>query len=182
MSSTQVDRDRRRALEFVRQERYDDALHLFESIVSTSDHPWDYLWRAHLNLINDNHSGALKDYEKVLEIDPFDRASLYHAALIYATSPIEELRNGARALELSRRAEQESNGEWRILALVAASYAECGDFDNALEFANSALRGAPQEMYDRLVDRIEGYRNNMPCRLSFDDYRIDEGDLRFTEG
>ena len=173
MNNIQVDRDRSKALQFVQDGRYDDALEIFELIVSRSDHPWDYLWRAHLNLLLGNHRDALSDYELVLDRDPSDRSALYHAALIYATSPVEELRNGARALQLARVANQALKSDWRILALVAASFAECGDFANAIKYANDAMVDAPQAIRERLIDRVVGYDNSEPCRLAFEDFRID---------
>lgn len=87
---------------------------------------------------------AISQLQKVLEIQPADKSALKNLAAIawrLATSPDAAQRNGKKAVELARRANELSLGEDPVvLQTLAAAYAECGDFSEAVATAQRALQ------------------------------------------
>ena len=79
---------------------------------------------------------AIKHYEKALEISPQSVSALNNLAWLLATGSNASLRNGARAIELARQADQLSGGtNALVLRTLAAAYAEAGQFGKAIESA-----------------------------------------------
>ena len=59
-------------------------------------------------------------------------------AFALATSPVDHVRNGPKAVELAKRAVEWSGGEPAAMDALAAAYAETGQFADALRVANEA--------------------------------------------
>jgi tetratricopeptide (TPR) repeat protein len=120
-------------------------------------------WRArgdaYLSL--GKHKEAIEDYNKVLEIHqnlqegaiqedqdkvPDDEHVLNNLAWVLATSPVDELRDGKRAIELATKAAEASEyKEAYILSTLASAYAETGDFENATKWIQKAMEINQQE-------------------------------------
>jgi tetratricopeptide (TPR) repeat protein len=84
---------------------------------------------------------AITQYQKALQLNPADPAIQNTLAWLLATAPEAPLRDGAKALELARQANQGTGGENpAILRTVAAACAEAGQFPEAVEAAQHALR------------------------------------------
>ncbi|KLU05841.1 TPR repeat protein [Rhodopirellula islandica] len=130
-----------------------------------------------------DHAEAIADYEKALtnldaekEADSIILPSvLNNLAWVLATSPKDEVRNGARSLELGLRAvEMTEEAEGHILSTLAAGYAEAGDFENAIKWSEKAVEAAKKEIADgadeesvqleQLQEELESYRANEPWR------------------
>src|SRR5208282_4761389 len=85
--------------------------------------------------------GAMSQFQKVLELQPNDADIHNVVAWMLATSPEATVRDGARAIELARRANQLSAGDDpMILRTLAAAYAEAGRFPEAVSTAQRALQ------------------------------------------
>ncbi len=83
---------------------------------------------------------AVAHYEEAVRINPKNLIAHNDLAWILATSPEASLRNGARAVELARRASQISGDiHPALLQTLAAAYAETGRFAEADETAERAL-------------------------------------------
>ncbi len=82
---------------------------------------------------------AMAHYEQALEIDSYDAEAAGKLAWLLATCPNDNLRNGARAVELAERAASVSGGKKpEILDALAAANAEAGRFPEAIATARRA--------------------------------------------
>ena len=114
-----------------------------------------------------NHEEALADLEVALTLKPDDSGVLNNLAWLLATSPDDELRDGARAIELATKACEVT--EWRqahIISTLAAGYAEQGDFDNARKYSRKAVEagGVDDEVSQQLRGEFESYEQGKPWR------------------
>jgi tetratricopeptide (TPR) repeat protein len=83
---------------------------------------------------------AMADYEQALRLDPKLLTAFDRLAWLLATCPKDEVRDGTRALRLAMKAcDLEVWEESHALETVAAAYAECGDFSQAVRFQTKAI-------------------------------------------
>jgi len=99
---------------------------------------------------------------------PADHAlGLRDYAWFLATCPEAEYRDGAKALELARRAARELTGDPRVLDVLSAASAAAGDFTAAEDFgraAITALAGRNADYERALRERLSGYAERRPYR------------------
>jgi protein O-mannosyl-transferase len=112
---------------------------------------------------------AIMQYEKALKISPGSVSAQNNLAWVLATCSDASLRNGSKALELARQADQLSGGDNPVvLRSLAAAYAEVGQFAKAVEVAQGALRLAVEQRYralgEALQEEMTHYRVNLPYR------------------
>jgi protein O-mannosyl-transferase len=99
---------------------------------------------------------AIQHYEKALEISPQSVSALNNLAWLLATSYNAPLRNGARAIQLARQADQLSQGaNALVLRTLAAGYAEAGQFGKAIESARAAIQIAQAQGDNSLAGTVE---------------------------
>ncbi|MCL2711164.1 MAG: tetratricopeptide repeat protein [Planctomycetaceae bacterium] len=108
------------------------------------------------------HAEAIEALEKVTEVDPEDFTSINNLAWILATSPIDSVRDGARAVELAEKAAELSRRkEAFVLSTLAAAYAEVGDFEKAREWSKISVevakkeRGKTEERRKELLEHLQ---------------------------
>ncbi len=119
------------------------------------------------------HTKALADYEKALEVVPAedkeDRSGLLNnLAWVLATSPQDDLRDGERSIKLGTEAcEMTEYKESHILSTLAAGYAETGNFAEAIKWSEKAVelgKEEKNEQIDQLEKELENYKQNKPWR------------------
>ncbi|MEX0794260.1 MAG: hypothetical protein WD045_14085, partial [Pirellulaceae bacterium] len=92
---------------------------------------------------------------------------LNNYACVLATSPIDDLRDGEKSIELAKKAcEVTEYSKPHILSTLAAAYAETGDFENAKKWSQKALDiadGDP-EMVEHLEKELESFKQEKPWR------------------
>ncbi len=99
---------------------------------------------------------------KVDARDPYSRAG---AAWLYATSPDTRVRNGAQALALANEAARLSGQkDPTILDVLAASYAENGDFTNAQRWEEKAILAGSAAEVPFYQHRLASYQARRPWR------------------
>jgi tetratricopeptide (TPR) repeat protein len=97
---------------------------------------------------------AVSHLEAVLAINPRDPDALKNMAWVLATSPEPRIRDGAKAVELAERAYRADTTNPFIAATLAAAYAECGRFPEAIREAERALRLANDSGNGALADLV----------------------------
>ena len=115
--------------------RYDEAFPYFEKAASLS--PGHVTYEGQIALVlasRGNVTAAIKQYQKCLEVAPQQLEVLNNLAWILATTFDAKDRDGVRAVQLARRACELTDYDWPIfIGTLAASYAEAGQFQKAIE-------------------------------------------------
>jgi tetratricopeptide (TPR) repeat protein len=115
---------------------------------------------------------AIICYKKALKIKPDStllQNHLGHVAWVLATSSNSSIRNGTNALDLALYIDELSDGKNpRIIAALAAAYAEIGRFPEAIVTAQQALQMASSQNNSNLITIIQThlkfYEKNSPFR------------------
>ncbi len=155
---------------FLEKGQVEDAIVCYQKVLAIQP---DHI-RAHTNLGNlllqkGETANAIAQYEKSLAIAPQDVAAQTNLAWVLATCPDGSLRNGTRALEMGRSANELSSGKDPfVLHSLAAAYAEIGQFSNAVETAEQALRLSSESgdkgLTKALSKEMEFYKARLPYR------------------
>lgn len=114
---------------------------------------------------------AVEAYRQVLKLDPNALAALNNLAWILATQPDPILRNGQLAVEYAERAcRLTGNKQPLFLGTLAAAYAECGRFADAVrvgeEACQLAQRNGLEDLAKRNAELVKLYQNHKPNRDS----------------
>jgi type IV pilus biogenesis/stability protein PilW len=130
------------ALEFSRG-NIDAARKYFEEAIDATPR----YAQAHFNLAmiltrDGRYADAATRYEECLKYAPDDPDTVGNLAWIYATCPDGAVRKGPRAVELARKFEKlaGSAGGPRVFDILAAALAENGEFERAVEAAETAVK------------------------------------------
>ena len=124
-------------------------------------------WRAQCHIAVGHYYDSFADSEFILSFCPGNVAADLNIATICSCSPIDDLRDGVRALEHMKSFTRLHNGKktWRIYSIRAAVYAAISDFETAVRYSKKSLEIAPVEMHDRCLSRIDTYQNKMQLRI-----------------
>jgi tetratricopeptide (TPR) repeat protein len=122
--------------------RFDEAIENYRKAIQiNSNHPEIFF---HLGMTFGQLGRtreAVAQYREALRLNPSLVGALNNLAWILATSPDEGLRNGAEAVRLAERAcELTHYGQPLFIGTLAAAYAECGRFPEAVTTAEKAER------------------------------------------
>ena len=129
---------------------------------------------AHYNLgaaleMTGRADAALDHFRQAQKLKPDWHLPTNNMAWILATHGASSVRNGDRAVRLAVRAAQLT--EYKnplVLDTLAASYAEAGEFERAVESASKAHRlysaGKTGDLADRVLKRLELYKRGEPYR------------------
>jgi tetratricopeptide (TPR) repeat protein len=112
---------------------------------------------------------AIDHWQKAVELQPNNAGALNNLAWVLATCPIDQLRDGGKAVALAQRASQLDSGNPVILRTLAAAYAEAGRFTEAVKAAQSALPLAVAQGNSRLSSDLEAQIKLHEAGLPFRD-------------
>ena len=112
-------------------------------------------------------SEAINQYLQALQIEPASAKVQNNLAWVLATCPDVSLRNGKKAVELARQANEFAGGaDPSILDTLAAALAEAGKFSDATHTAQKALEMARVERRQDLVKELNGELKRYEAGLS----------------
>jgi len=107
---------------------------------------------------------ALAQWRTGLDVNPDHQAILSRVAWVLATSPVASVRDGQEAVRLAQRLEKNA----QALDVLGAAYAEAGQYREAVEAAQGALRLARETRNEALAAEIERriglYQKGAPFR------------------
>jgi tetratricopeptide (TPR) repeat protein len=159
-----------RGVAYILKKEYDRAVKdLDEAIRLNPRYAFAFRERgvAHRNL--KHFEKALADYESALRLDPKYSTVMADKAWLLATCPEERFRDGKKAVELARRANELS--DYKIashFSALAAAQAEAGDFKEAVRWQQKVL-DSPDYMkqFGKLArERMKLYEAEKPYRES----------------
>jgi tetratricopeptide (TPR) repeat protein len=113
-----------------------------------------------------NHEQALADVRRALRLNPdYARANAF-LAWVLATNPDDRVRDGKTAWAHAKKARELDPADTYSYRCLAAAYAECGDFEQAVHFQKEFLK-APNKGADLELDRLNlaRYERRKPCRM-----------------
>jgi tetratricopeptide (TPR) repeat protein len=120
---------------------------------------------ASLLLISNKIKDSISLYEKSIFLNKNYVEAYTELAWLLATCQQTEFRDGPRSVKLAKIAcELTSWREWNSLDSLAAGFAECGDFDKAIEYEIKAISLSNEQTIDLLNKRLELYRKKIPFR------------------
>ena len=153
------------------QGKHSEALEQFETAVRLQP---DYA-SAHNNLAIcckklGRTADAIEHYRLALRLQPDSFEALNNLAWILATQPDVRLRNGQEAVRLAMRACELTNYQNPIpLATVAAAFAEAGQFQEAVAYAERALElsaGGRTPLAAQLPAMLDSFHAERPYRTN----------------
>jgi tetratricopeptide (TPR) repeat protein len=112
---------------------------------------------------------AVEQWEDALAAQPENGNAANNLAWVFATCPDDSIRNGGRAVELAERALRVSGGKIPIIfRVLAAAYAENGQFAQAIETAQRGAELANRQGNPALASELQGnialYQAGRPLR------------------
>tara|TARA_B100000809_G_scaffold247813_1_gene277248 strand:+ start:4072 stop:5736 length:1665 start_codon:yes stop_codon:yes gene_type:complete len=142
------------------------AIEEFSRVIEIDKKSWIALYsRGDTQLNIGKHKEAISDYNVALQLKQDSEGLLNNFAWVLATSPVDELRDGKRAVELALKAcELSEYKKPHILSTLAAAYAETGDFESAIKWSSKAVELSPEEIQDQLKDELKSYKKGKPFR------------------
>jgi tetratricopeptide (TPR) repeat protein len=105
---------------------------------------------------------AIADYNKAMLLDPKYLPTLQGAAWLLATCPNEKVRNGKRAVELAKKAQDANKEDPITMDILAAAYACAGNFKEAVRWEERALSNEEFRTEETFFFRLELYRKMQP--------------------
>jgi protein O-mannosyl-transferase len=101
---------------------------------------------------------AVEEWQKVLAIQPDNGNAMSNLAWVFATSPDDSLRDGAKAVQLAEQAMRISGGRIPIIfRTLAAAYAENGRFSEAIQTAQHGIELANSRGNSGLATELQSY-------------------------
>jgi tetratricopeptide (TPR) repeat protein len=142
------------------------AIEEFSRVIEIDKKSWIALYsRGDTQLNIGKHKEAISDYNAALQLNKDSEGLLNNFAWVLATSPVDELRDGKRAVELAEKAcEMSEYKKPHILSTLAAAYAETGDFESAIKWSSKAVEISQEDIQDQLKAELKSYKKGKPFR------------------
>ena len=117
-----------------------------------------YVWSA-----TGDHDKMMQDLDKAVDVSPEVSYVWNSRAWLLATSPNADHRNGKLAVAAATKAwELPMWSEFRVLDVLAAAYAEAGDFEQAVKWQTKVVSMLPPNQRADYESRLQLYREGKP--------------------
>ena len=159
-----------RAESLRRQGDMDGALDDCDTVIRTLANdtipwPFGYIYRALICAAGGKYEQALADCDKLIALDARQAGAYALAAWVFATCPDERFRDGKKAVEYGTTAVKLSRDENADRpAILAAAYAEAGDFAHAIEWQKKAISLALEKDRPDFAPALKLYESGQPFR------------------
>ena len=152
-------------LELEKEGKFLQAMDRYTTVLDQApDTAWVLVRRAHCLAKTGDPAGAKADLRRASRLIPETATDRVMLAWAKATCPYLEYRDGAGAVSLAKRALQDEP-LIQTYAILAAGYAEMGDFRRAQETVMLALSKGPNpEERKMLEEKLEQFRDKKPRR------------------
>lgn len=152
-------------LELEKEGKFLQAMDRYTVVLDQApDTAWVLVRRAHCLAKTGDPAGAKADLRRANRLIPETATDRVMLAWAKATCPYLEYRDGAGAVSLAKRALQDEP-LIQTYAILAAGYAEMGDFRRAQETVMLALSKGPNpEERKMLEEKLEQFRDKRPRR------------------
>jgi tetratricopeptide (TPR) repeat protein len=112
---------------------------------------------------------GIEEWQKVLAIQPDNGNAVSNLAWVFATSPDDSIRDGAKAVQLAEEALRISGSRIPLIfRTLAAAYAESGEFSKAIQTAQQGIELANSQGNPALATELQGniglYQEQRPLR------------------
>jgi len=161
-----------RGAAYAQLDDYDQAMKDYNKVLEIlPDFAEAFVARGELFRKLGNYVQSLKDFNKAVELAPKDAGAYNAIAWFLATCTDSKCRDGKKAVQYAEKAvllsgdiKRNVNTKAAIYNTLAASYAEAGDFNQAVLMESKALdlykpANAGDKTKDRYKKLIEAYRN-----------------------
>jgi tetratricopeptide (TPR) repeat protein len=114
---------------------------------------------------------AINEYLLAHDLSPSETTAAISLARIQAGCPVDDVRNGSKAVENAyRMCVRTGWNNWIAISVLAAAHAEAGNFHTAVEFANKAFELAADDEKTERRRRVEQFKAGRPFRISETDH------------
>jgi tetratricopeptide (TPR) repeat protein len=153
--------------------KYNEAIADFTAAIALNPDPKEaaeaYFERAKVRSVRD-YAEAAADFAEALARNDKDPEIKAQYAWLLATAPDDKVRNGDQAVQLAKKAcELSESKEPAYLDILAAAYAEAGQWDDAIKSAKDAIEKAKLEEFDMSV--IDDYASRLKLYEKHEPYR-----------
>lgn len=106
---------------------------------------------------------AVQDYTKAIALDPDNVTHFAALAWLRATSGHALVRDGQKAVRLAKQMQSLAGQmNYRHLDILAAAYAEVGQFSKAVKWQSMSLEVSPEDQKTPLGQRLQLYQRKIP--------------------
>ncbi|HZT83721.1 MAG TPA: tetratricopeptide repeat protein, partial [Gemmataceae bacterium] len=155
-----------RGMAYAEQKLYTKAIADFTEAIRLDPKDADiYFDRGRAYEKKKEYGKALADYNQAVQLAPDNAALFNHLAWALSTWPDHRYRDGPRAVSYGTRAcELTLWKESAHLDTLAAAYAECRQFDDAVALMRKAIALGPPEHQAEFAERLKLFQQRKPYR------------------
>jgi tetratricopeptide (TPR) repeat protein len=149
---------------------YDKAINDYTQAIKINPNSFNYSLRGELWADQKVYDKAIRDFRDAIRIDPDSPFAYADFAWILATCPDATYRNGTKAVEYAKKADElDVTGELPWEEVIAAAYAEAGDFDEAVKWQQKYIDYCSSDsdfagLVEEANEVLQLYRQKKPYR------------------
>lgn len=148
------------------QSRFDDAIQQYKvAIAEQPDNQDLYGKLARAQVQAERYVEARKTLEPAVQRWPDNPGLTYSLLWLLGTAPDDEARDAKLGLEIIRRINGDEQTQPQLLDIIAAVYAEAGQFDKAILLLRRAIEATPPAQAGAFRERMELYQQGKPFRV-----------------